>query len=99
MEFELLDGYLLDGTPSKAEVVERLLQTRPAAGRAAPFYEGIARLGARTPDLTLMALRLVLAGKKADDVTVRWMREIVARARAGDVRAREEYRTIDRHDA
>jgi hypothetical protein len=96
MDFELLDGYLLDGTPSKSEVVRKLLEIRPGPEGAAPFYEGIARLGARTPDLALIALRLVLAGKKADDAAVAAMRDVVARARAGDAGARDEYRTIDK---
>jgi hypothetical protein len=94
MHFELLDGYLLDGTPSKPEVVRELLEIRPAAAGAAPFYEGMERLGARTPDLALVALRLVLAGKKADDATVTHLRDVVERARAGDAAARDEYRTI-----
>ena len=96
MDFELLDGYLLDGAPSKSEVVRVLLETRPHAEGAPPFYEGMQRLGARTPDLALIALRLVLAGRKADDATVTWLRDVVARARAGNAAAREEYRTIDR---
>jgi hypothetical protein len=99
MEFELLDGYLLDGIPGKAEVVRRLLEVRPQAEGAPPFYEGMQRLGARTPDLALIALRLVLGGKKADDANVAWLRDVVARARAGEAGARDEYRTIDRSDA
>jgi hypothetical protein len=95
MDFELIDGYLLDGTPSKSEVVRTLLETRPQAEGAPPFYEGMERLGARTPDLALIALRLVLAGKKADDATVAWLRDVVDRARTGDSAARDEYRTID----
>jgi hypothetical protein len=96
MDFGSLDGYLLDGTPSKAEVVRELLERRPEGDGAAPFYEGLERLGPRTPDLALIALRLVLAGRKADDATVTWLRAVVARARAGDTAARTEYRTIDR---
>lgn len=92
MDFELLDGYLLDGTPGKAEVVCKLLEARPAADGAAPFYEGLERLGARTPDLALIALRLVLAGRKADDAGVTQVRDLIARARAGDAAARDEYR-------
>ena len=97
MDFELLDGYLLDGVPSKAEVVRSLLERRPQADGTAPFYEGMARLGARTPDLALIALRLVLAGRKADDASVTWLRGITERARAGHAAAREEYRSLDRH--
>lgn len=96
MDFELLDGYLLDGTPPKSEVVRKLLEIRPPAEGAAPFYEGMARLGSRTPDLALIALRLVLAGKKADDATVARLRDVVARARSGDAAARDEYRSIDK---
>jgi hypothetical protein len=95
MNFELLDGYLLDGVPPKAEVVRKLLDVRPNAPGAPPFYEGMQRLGPRTPDLALVALRLVLAGKKADDATVTWLRGVIERARAGDAAARDEYRAID----
>lgn len=96
MDFELLDGYLLDGTPPKSEIVRILLASRPHAEEASPFYEGLQLLGARTPDLALIALRLVLAGKKADDRAVAGIRAIVARARAGDVGARAEYRAFFR---
>jgi hypothetical protein len=91
MDFELLDGYLLDGAPSKAEVVRELLAKPPRAPSAAPFYEGMQRLGARTPDLALIALRLVLAGRKADDATVTRLRDLAVRARAGDAAARAQY--------
>lgn len=96
MDFELLDGYLLDAAPPKAEVVRKLLEQRPSAPGAAPFYEGMQLLGARTPDLTLIALRLVLAGKRVDDAAVTWLRDIVTRARSGDSAARAEFQTIDR---
>jgi hypothetical protein len=92
MDFELLDAYLLYGTPSKSEVVKGLLEKPPQAEGAAPFCEGMRRLGARTPDLALIALRLVLAGKKADDSTVARLRDLVARSRGGDAGAREAYR-------
>jgi len=94
MEFELLDGYLLDGTPPKSEVIRRLLESKPRAGRAAAFYQGMRMLGGRTPDLSLMALRLVLAGKTADDDSVTRLRGIVERARGGDANARREYRAL-----
>ncbi len=98
MDFELLDGYLLDGAPSKSEVVRALLETRPPAEGAPAFYRGMERLGARTPDLALIALRLVLAGRPADDASVVWLRDVVARARAGDAGARNEYGTLGRRD-
>ncbi len=94
MDFELLDGYLLDGEPTKAEVVRRLLDLPQPAPGAAPFFEGMRLLGTRTPDLTLIALRLVLAGKRADDASVIALRETVGRARAGDAGARAAYREL-----
>ncbi|MGC9992731.1 MAG: hypothetical protein ABSD52_10120 [Candidatus Cybelea sp.] len=94
MDFELLDGYLLDGVPPKGEVVRRLLENRSQAQPAAAFYEGLQRLGARTPDLALIALRLVLAGGKADDATVTRARDLIARVHAGDPAARDEYRAL-----
>jgi len=51
-------------------------------------------LGARTPDLALIALRLVLAGRKADDAGVTHLRDLVGRARSGDAAARDEYRSL-----
>jgi len=92
--FELLDGYLLDGVPAKAETVRSLLAASPPVEGAAPFYEGLTRLKERTPDLALIALRLVLAGKKADDAAVTRLRDAVLRARSGDAAARAEYRRI-----
>jgi len=94
MEFDLLDGYLLDGVPPKSEVIHRLLESPPTGGRAAAFYQGMRMLGGRTPDLSLMALRLVLAGKTADDESVTRLRGIVERARSGDADARREYRAL-----
>lgn len=94
MNFESLDGYLLSGSPSKAELVAQLLAQRADVAAAAPFYEGIARLGPRTPDLALLALRLVLAGKKADDASVRQLRELSERARTRDASAVQEYRAM-----
>jgi hypothetical protein len=87
MDFDLLDRYLLDESVKKSEVVAHLLKNRPHAEGAAPFYQGLELLGAKAPDLTLIALRLVLAGKKADDESVIRMRAIVDRARAKGVDA------------
>jgi hypothetical protein len=91
MDFELLDGYLLDEIPSRGELVTRLLQDPAGVEGAAPFYEGMRLLKARTPDLTIIALRLVLAGKKADDASVVRLRDIVERSREGDESARREF--------
>jgi hypothetical protein len=94
MDFDLLDGYLLDGLPAKGEVIRRLVESPVSAPGSAPFFEGMRLLGARTPDLTLIALRLVLAGKKADDASVVELRAIVERARKGDESARQAYRSL-----
>jgi len=83
VDFEVLDAYLLDGSPPKAQVVDKVLKDRSELPAAAAFYRGIEMLGAKTPDLTLIALRLVLAGKRADDESVVRLRQIVDRARAG----------------
>lgn len=84
MQFDFLDRYLLDGAASKASVVQEVLQRRSAVPACSAFYEGIEMLGPGTPDLTLIALRLVLAGKAADDERVARLRSIVQRARAND---------------
>jgi hypothetical protein len=90
MDFELLDGYLLNGRPAKPAVVEGLAKL-PPTGPAAPFLEGIRLLGERTPDLALIALRLVLGGRTADDASVSAVRDAVERVRAGDESGRAEY--------
>lgn len=87
MKFDSLDGYLLEEKPPKAQVVKELLKDRADVPGSAAFYQGIQMLGSKTPDLTLIALRLVLAGKKADDTTVIRMRQIVERARAKGIDA------------
>jgi hypothetical protein len=83
MHFESIDEYLLTGTGRKAELIEKLLAQRSSVPAAAPFYEGMRMLGARTPDLTLVALRLVLAGKRADDASVVALRDHAQAVRAG----------------
>jgi hypothetical protein len=85
MKFDSLDRYLLDEKPPKAQVVKELLKERADVPGAAAFYQGIQMLGPKTPDLTLIALRLVLAGKTADDSSVIRLRHIVDRARAKGV--------------
>lgn len=87
MDFNLLDRYLLEGAPPKAQVVKDLLKKRADVPGTAAFYQGIEMLGPKTPDLTLIALRLMLAGKPADDVHVVRLRHLVDRARAKGVDA------------
>lgn len=83
MHFDLLDGYLLEGRPDKKSVVDRILREPPRAASAKAFVEGIRMLGSRTPDLTLIALRLVLAGKAASDESVVELKSLSDAARAG----------------
>lgn len=83
MNFELLDGYLLRGTPDKATVVSALLADPAPAESVRAHLEGLRILGTRTPDLALIALRLAGSGKRTDDADVVRARELVERARHG----------------
>ena len=96
--FELLDSYLLESAPGKAAVIAALLAQKPNGEHLRPFMEGIARLGDRTPDLALLALRLAAANLRADDATVLALRDASQRARSGDASAREAYFKILRID-
>jgi len=80
-------------------LVRALLASSGGSGAAAPFYEGMRLLGARTPDLTLIALRLVLSGRRADDDAVVAVRAAAERARAGDAAARDEYAALLRPES
>jgi len=88
-----LDGYLLDGSPAKAEAVRAVLADRSAGEHAQPFYRALELLGARVPDETLMGLRIALTGHNPDDDAIRTMRTQVAAARTGDAAARTAYLT------
>lgn len=89
MDVTFLDEYLLYGRPPKQYVIDRLLAERQAMVGGAGFYAGMEMLGSRTPDLTLMALRLALAGHRADDDAIVRLREICERSRAGGEGARQ----------
>lgn len=91
MELHPLDGYLLDGTPSKSEAIAAALRTRSDDPRAQPFYRALEALGARAADEALLALRLVLAGKGTDDDAIRALRDERARAKTGDAAGRSAY--------
>ncbi|MGH7737739.1 MAG: hypothetical protein ACREMP_07730 [Candidatus Tyrphobacter sp.] len=90
----LIDAHLLDAGSSRGDLVAELLVLGPASDAVRPFYEGMRMLGARTPDLALIALRLAIAGRARDDAAVVRMRDIIARARAGEAGAREEYAAL-----
>lgn len=94
MEFDSLDNYLLDGSGSKAALIEELLKSRAESEEAAPFYRALDILGAKAADEALMALRLVLAGKPAQDESIKRMRKNVAASRKGGddaPQARDDY--------
>jgi len=83
MDFKPLDGYLLDGTPSKSRAIEHVLSDRIDDPRAAPFYRAFEAIGARAADEALIAIRALAAGKTPDDSLIRRLRDLVKRARAG----------------
>ena len=83
MDTTVLDGYLLDGTPSKREAIDHLLQHRIDDPRAAPFYRAFEAIGTRAADEALIAMRALGAGKVPDDTVVRRLRDLVRLARSG----------------
>ena len=86
-----LDGYLLDGSPAKADAVAAALADRDPGEFAQPFYRALEVLGAKTPDDALMGLRIAMSGRRPEDDDIRAMRAHVAGARAGDPAARAAY--------
>jgi hypothetical protein len=92
MSLHPIDGYLLDGSPTKAVAIIAALAERAAAPPAAePFYRALDAIGVRAADEALIALRLVLREKAPDDDAVRRLRDLIARARRGDAAARAAY--------
>lgn len=95
MELHPLDGYLLDGHPSKAEAIAAALRMRTGDARAQPFYRALEAVGARAADEALLALRLILGGKAADDESIVAARAARAAVKDGRPEARERYvRTV-----
>ena len=95
MELHPLDGYLLDGRPSKADAIAAALRERSEEPRAQPFYRALEALGARAADEALLALRVVLGGKAADDATIVAARAARAAVKSGAPGASESYlRTV-----
>jgi hypothetical protein len=86
-----IDGYLLDGRPSKDGAVAAILADRRPVPAAQAFYRALDLLGARVADEALIALRLALAGHPVDDDGVRRVRSLAAAARGGDAEARAAY--------
>lgn len=84
-----IDGYLLDGRPSKGDAVAALLRARSEDPRAAPFYRAFEAVGARAADEAFIALRLILAGRAPEDEAVRALRALVTAVRAGGAPAGE----------
>lgn len=91
MELHPLDGYLLDGSPAKADAIAAALRERSPEPKAQPFYRALEAVGVRAADDALLALRLVLGGKAADDEAIVAARAARARVKAGEPGAREAY--------
>ncbi len=91
MELHPLDGYLLDGSPDKADAIAAALRDRSPDPQAQPFYRALDTVGARAADEALLALRLVLGGKAADDASIVEARAARARAKTGEAEGREAY--------
>ncbi|MGH7660570.1 MAG: hypothetical protein ACRENA_06605 [Vulcanimicrobiaceae bacterium] len=83
MDFTPIDGYLLDGQPSKREALDHVLKNRIDDPRAAPFYRAFEAIGTRAADESLMAIRAIAAGKAPDDALIRTLRDLIGLARAG----------------
>ena len=82
MDFESLDGYLLAARRRSPKSSQQLLGDGRRMRPPRRFTKASRGWG-RDADLALLALRLVLAGRKADDAAVRRLRELsVARAPA-----------------
>ena len=91
VELHPLDGYLLDGSPGKADAIAAALRDRSPDPRAQPFYRALETVGARAADEALLALRLVLGGKAPGDEAVVAARAARARAKTGAAGARDAY--------
>lgn len=91
MALHPIDGYLLDGQPSKDDAVAAVLANRQSIAGAQPFYRALDALGPRVADEALIALRLALAGAPVDDDGMRSLRGHVNAARRGDPAARAAY--------
>jgi hypothetical protein len=91
VELHPLDGYLLDGDPSKADAIAAALRDRSDDERAQPFYRALSSLGVRAADEALLALRIVLGGRAPGDEDIVAARAARAKAKAGDPAARAEY--------
>jgi len=95
VELHPLDGYFLDGTPSKADAIRAVLRERSGEPRAQPFYRALDAVGVKAADEALLALRLVLGGNAATDEAVVAARAALRRLKAGDPTARADYlRTV-----
>lgn len=86
-----IDGYLLDGSPSKEAAIAAVLAEGSPVERAGPFLRALKALGSKAADEALMALRLTLANRAADDDAIRAMRGQLIAAKAGDSSARAAY--------
>ena len=91
MELHPLDGYLLDGNPSKAEAIAAALRDRVDDPKAQPFYRALDTVGARAADEALLALRIVIGGGSPTDDAIVAARTARAQAKAGEPEGRSAY--------
>lgn len=91
MELHPLDGYLLDGNPSKAEAIAAALHDRSPDPRAQPFYRALETVGVKAADEALLALRIVIGGGSPTDDAIVAARTARAHAKAGEPDARNAY--------
>jgi len=78
---ERIDGYLLHGSPRKADVIADAVAVG-GPPEAAPYQRALGAVGVRAADEALIALRLIFAGKAPGDEAVRRIRALSAVARA-----------------
>jgi len=96
-----IDGYLLDGSPSKEGAVAAVLANRSPIEAAQAFYRALDLLGPRVADEALIALRLALIGEAVDDDGVLRLRGHLSAARQGDAGAGRpiwpRWKRLERH--
>jgi hypothetical protein len=91
-----IDRYLLGESRDRALLFGQIGGWQPDLPAAAPIVRAIAMIGARAADESVIALRLILAGRLTDDAAVTTLRNDARLAAKGDTAARERYITATR---
>lgn len=87
----VIDTYLLGENRNREHVFSRVAVWQPDIAAAGPIVRAITLVGARAADESLIALRLILAGREAEDGLVAALRAHARQAAAGDAAARAKY--------